>query len=108
MKRMVLLMKRFLLSFLLITTLFTLTACSGVNVSNEGDTDTVIQIDYDSNALFNKYDIRISVNDVFLGTQSQGRMVTYRIALDEGVHSLVLTEVGNNSNSLTHKFEGKR
>ncbi|MDR2558280.1 MAG: zinc ribbon domain-containing protein [Oscillospiraceae bacterium] len=79
---------------------------TGISQENNGEqVSTGIIIDFDTNLLFNKYDIRILVNGFPLDIQTQGEKVLYEFALSEGLHTLTLSEIGNDKNTITETFE---
>jgi hypothetical protein len=69
------------------------------------EVNTGIIIDYDTNLIMNRYDIRVFVNDVQLGVQEQGEKTLYELTLTEGLHTLTFREFGNDGNATTEIFE---
>jgi len=81
-----------------------LASCGAEDVEeepNDGKVDTAIIIEYDSNWFFNKYQIRISLDDLVLGTQNQGSKEIYRLRTAEGDYTLTFAEMGNEENYIS-------
>jgi hypothetical protein len=68
------------------------------------ETQIGIIIDYDKNLLFNKYEIRVSVDDVVLGTMPQGEKGLFYIVLTQETHTITISEVGNDTNKTSKEF----
>jgi len=100
-------MKKIIFLFSTIIVLLFLVACNSEGIEREGNANNAIQIDYDKNALFNKYEIRVSVNNNYLGTQKQDTKKTYWTFLNSGNNILTISEVGNNNNELTVDFDAR-
>lgn len=90
---------------LFVLLLLALAACGKEDASANVQKHTEIIIEYESNWFFNKYDVRISINDTFVGNQWNGQKVQYTIDFKEGVNTLTISEVGNDKNSITESFE---
>ena len=66
--------------------------------------ETGILLEYDENILMNRYDIRISINDVPIGILEQGNTEFFELSLSEDVHTLSLSEFGNDENVTIDTF----
>lgn len=67
--------------------------------------NTGIVIEYDSNLLMNKYDIRVIVDGERLGIQKQGEKILYELLVAAELHELILREHGNDKNETSVSFD---
>jgi len=60
--------------------------------------NTGLVIEYDTNILFNIYEIRIIANGTVIGDQKQGEKKLYEITLPEGSSTVTFSQIGKDTN----------
>lgn len=58
-----------------------------------------LDVAYESNVIFAKYDVRVLLDGESLGTVSQGKTFTKTVELEEGSHSIGFCDTGDSSNT---------
>ena len=94
---------------LIIVLLFSLCGCSSSTPSERSielpEHQIYLDISFEKNLLFAKYDVEVYVDDTEIGTVEHGNNLTLLTAVDEGAHTIIFYKASDNSVKATKEIK---
>ncbi|MBR2520983.1 MAG: hypothetical protein IKE62_02220, partial [Oscillospiraceae bacterium] len=94
---------------LIIVLLFSLCGCSSSTPSERStelpEHQIYLEISFEKNLLFAKYDVEVYVDDTEIGTVEHGKNLTHLATVDEGAHTIIFYKATDNSVKATKEIK---